>query len=124
MLGAIEIRQGMEGFQLAFLGPLAVRNVQHGQTVIQVGDRGGDATVQATAGENDGQGFVRGRLSVVHIRNLETATDSKSETRLDSQLQLRTSKCRLSLVCFPFLLLCLPAYCLLFFRLPARLVPR
>lgn len=54
MLGLKEIRDGVEGSKFARLCPLAVSDVQHGETIINIRDRGGHATVHAAAREDDG----------------------------------------------------------------------
>jgi hypothetical protein len=54
LLGFVEIRQGIESTELARLRPLAVSHVQHGQTIINIRNCGGHATVHSAAGKDDG----------------------------------------------------------------------
>ena len=71
MLRLVEIRQGVEGAKLARFRPLAISDVQHGETIIKVRNRGGHATVHAATGEDDGERLVRavrGSWSVVSYR--------------------------------------------------------
>jgi hypothetical protein len=54
MLGLVEIRQSVESTELARLRPLAVSYMEHGETRVNIRNRGRHATVHATAGEDDG----------------------------------------------------------------------
>ena len=54
MLGLVEIRHRVEGPEFARLRPLAVSDMEHGETIIKMGNRGRHATVHAAAGEDDG----------------------------------------------------------------------
>ena len=57
MLGAIEIRQGVEGAEFSILRPLSVGHVQHGETIVRMRNRCGHATVHAAARKHHGQRF-------------------------------------------------------------------
>jgi hypothetical protein len=53
-LSVIEIRHRVERPKFTRLGALAVSDMEHGETIIKMCNRGRHATVHAAAGEDDG----------------------------------------------------------------------
>ncbi len=56
MVDAIVVGDSVKGLQFAFLGALAVVEVEETQIVVGGGDGGGHAAVEATADQDDGAG--------------------------------------------------------------------
>src|SRR5579862_3204723 len=58
MLRFIEIRHRVEGAKFTRFRSLAISDMEHGKTIIKVGDGCCYATVHTPAGKDDGKGFV------------------------------------------------------------------